>query len=462
MHTQAFLYGDAVSARAAVNAIALPDADGAPAPNIIFLIAFDRDLETIVDEAAQLGMLDGYAWVCPDAPVPGPAIDIAKDPELLKSRIRGFRSLEISPILLDGFERASSVWKSMSPADCSNDLFEPPPASVFAQDPPHVFAYLYDATAAMAMALLEPYRDPPPLVDTNASEGTRTLHALRGLEFDGASGSVRFFDNGDRDNDGLELVIFEWLNVSNTIERVPVARLGLASNFSDIIHIPTDVALAGQWPGGRTEPPIDRRAAFFSQIPLALFLLLTSHGERLGASILAGMCGAVIAAKHVNARDGRIVSALAKLPANAPLINPLIYDTQSSEQGGLDAYRSAHLAGAAAIIGPSYSSIAAIISVLGNVDEKPIVSFWSSSPALSDDSRYQTFSRTFPSDESPTPAAAEWLLGQGWTHISILYVGDSYGAGYRNALALAAHQRDSPSCTRKRFSMETRSPRAQP
>ena len=199
-----------------------------------------------------------------------------------------------------------------------------------------------------------------------------------------------------------------------------------------------------------------------SSVLLALLLRLTSGGVTLGPTLSAISCAATLAVKHANARNGSIVPALANLPAAAPLIHPLFYDTESVEQGGLAAYRSAYNAGAAAIVGPARSAVSTTVSLLSAIDDIPTISYWSSSPALSDDVLYRTFSRTYPSDESPTPAAAEWLLGQGWTHISILYVGDSYGAGYRNALALAAHQRDSPSCTRKRFSMETRSPRAQP
>ena len=43
----------------------------------------------------------------------------------------------------------------------------------------------------------------------------------------------------------------------------------------------------------------------------------------------------------------------------------------------------------------------------------------------------RTFSRTFPSDIAPAPAVAEWIAGNGWRYISVLYVADSYAMGHR-------------------------------
>lgn len=55
------------------------------------------------------------------------------------------------------------------------------------------------------------------------------------------------------------------------------------------------------------------------------------------------------------------------------------------------------------------------------------VSFFSSSPELSNKQRFEYFSRTIPSDNHQVKAMVEIICRLGWTYISILYEESTYG-----------------------------------
>lgn len=55
------------------------------------------------------------------------------------------------------------------------------------------------------------------------------------------------------------------------------------------------------------------------------------------------------------------------------------------------------------------------------------VSFFSTSPELSNKARFEYFSRTIPSDHYQVKAMVEIVLRMGWSYISIIYEESNYG-----------------------------------
>lgn len=55
------------------------------------------------------------------------------------------------------------------------------------------------------------------------------------------------------------------------------------------------------------------------------------------------------------------------------------------------------------------------------------VSFFSTSPELSNKQRFEYFSRTIPSDHYQVKAMVEIVLRMGWSYISIIYEESNYG-----------------------------------
>jgi hypothetical protein len=199
---------------------------------------------------------------------------------------------------------------------------------------------------------------------------------------------------------------------------------------------------------------------------LALMMRLTSSGVQLGSQWRAIACGATLAVKHANARDGRIVPQLATIPENVPKITALMMDSRSNELGGITAYRAALAAGAAAIVGPAKSLTSKAIGPLANVDRMPLMSFWASAPELADNRLCTlataqseiccprrvtshfcaavradgTYSRTYPSDVNPLESIAEYVRGQGWRFISVVHVHDTRAHAYRTAFGVVAQR----------------------
>jgi len=55
------------------------------------------------------------------------------------------------------------------------------------------------------------------------------------------------------------------------------------------------------------------------------------------------------------------------------------------------------------------------------------VSFFSTSPELSNKQRFEYFSRTIPSDHYQVKAMVDIVLTMGWSYVSIIYEESNYG-----------------------------------
>ena len=218
----------------------------------------------------------------------------------------------------------------------------------------------------------------------DAANASSLWQLLRNVSFDGTSGAVGFDSVGDRATADLEL-----LNVQPAAGGLwrPVAvgtysaTRGLAFN-----------GVPYRFAGNRSEPPMDRHAT------LALLMRLTEGGVALGTEWQAIACAAVLAARHVNAHNGAVVSALNEISAEF-LVDVELFDTQSSADISLDRVQ-AHFANYAlsdapissqAIIGPAKSVVAHAVAGGIALHGVPQVSYWATDTGLS---RHSSFSRT--------------------------------------------------------------------
>ncbi|XP_041661847.1 G-protein coupled receptor family C group 6 member A [Cheilinus undulatus] len=87
------------------------------------------------------------------------------------------------------------------------------------------------------------------------------------------------------------------------------------------------------------------------------------------------------------------------------------------------------------ILGGLYSEVSIAIARLLNVFMVPLMSSTSSSPELSDKTRYPVFVRTIPSDVHQTKALAKVMLHYDWNWVGVVYGDDDYGrAAFRSFL----------------------------
>ena len=179
-------------------------------------------------------------------------------------------------------------------------------------------------------------------------------------------------------------------------------------------------------------------ASSSSEATVALLLQLTGETGLIGGAA-AVACAAVLAVADANNRDGTVVPQFADMPADMFPIRALAYDTQSSRFGGIMAYRNASALGASVMVGPGRSVVSTPLAELGAVDRIPTISYWASSPILSDQITYPFFSRSYPSDDAPAKAMVKYVAHYNWRHISILHVrNDNWATGLRDGLAKEA------------------------
>ena len=79
------------------------------------------------------------------------------------------------------------------------------------------------------------------------------------------------------------------------------------------------------------------------------------------------------------------------------------------------------------IVGAATSRVNIPVASLGRLFQVPQVSYGSTSPILSNREKYSYFYRTVPPDNLQAQAIIDIVRHFNWTHISILYIGDSYG-----------------------------------
>tara|TARA_B110001452_G_scaffold196118_1_gene166099 strand:- start:4103 stop:8938 length:4836 start_codon:yes stop_codon:yes gene_type:complete len=162
---------------------------------------------------------------------------------------------------------------------------------------------------------------------------------------------------------------------------------------------------------------------------LALLLRLTSSGVSLSEYWVGVGCATVLAVEHFNTRNATVVPELATL--DSPLqLQPLYLNTDSLQAGGLTAYRAALAAGPPhGLLGPPRSAVSVPTAQLGAIDSLPQLSYWASSPTLSDKSIYSHFGRTYPSDSVSGGLVMQTASAFGWVNVACIYVNDVWAQG---------------------------------
>lgn len=119
-------------------------------------------------------------------------------------------------------------------------------------------------------------------------------------------------------------------------------------------------------------------------------------------------------------------------------ILPLIWNVSvasSQSSGPRPSIPPALIAG---VVGSASSAVSIQVANLLQVFKIPQVSYWSTSPDLSNKDRYKYFFRVVPSDTNQAKAMIAFVEGQEWNYISVVYEDDFYGVrGYTEIKDLA-------------------------
>ena len=162
--------------------------------------------------------------------------------------------------------------------------------------------------------------------------------------------------------------------------------------------------------------------------------LTYGRGEAYGNEYRQLACGPVVAASHVNAAIDSVVPTLSSLVGGGSTVATLMYDSAEEPATSVKAYRDGLSRGARALVGPSYSSIAAYLALLGGIDQVPVCSYWASSPSLSSRVDFPYFGRTYPSDKEATKALPEMINALGWKSVAVIHTNNDYSIQYAEGL----------------------------
>ncbi|KAJ3186392.1 hypothetical protein HK101_009683 [Irineochytrium annulatum] len=108
-------------------------------------------------------------------------------------------------------------------------------------------------------------------------------------------------------------------------------------------------------------------------------------------------------------------------------------------------------AGVAGAIGAGFSNLTVYFSAYLNEHKIPVCDGSSTSPTLSDKTNYPNFFRTVAPDNLAGSAILNFIVSQGWTHISIIASDDPYGQGIADLLTASAGQKNLQLMSRSNF-----------
>jgi hypothetical protein len=136
---------------------------------------------------------------------------------------------------------------------------------------------------------------------------------------------------------------------------------------------------------------------------------------------LATVMNVFLAAKHINERRSDIlpVLALEGCNRNVSIIN---FSIDSAVPAKAMFAISSFADEIDAIIGMGLSSVAVHAAILGTVYSKPIVSYWATSPILSDKRGYPFFARSVSSDQTVAEKIVKLLKQWGYSKFALFYL----------------------------------------
>lgn len=91
-----------------------------------------------------------------------------------------------------------------------------------------------------------------------------------------------------------------------------------------------------------------------------------------------------------------------------------------------------------AVLGPTFSSVAKPTALMASAEQVPMLSYFASSPELSNNLTYPFFTRTYPSDRTAarilTRVLYDGSVFKDWNHVAVVYRDDAFGQGYLEAM----------------------------
>lgn len=170
-------------------------------------------------------------------------------------------------------------------------------------------------------------------------------------------------------------------------------------------------------------------------------VVLSSSPARSGQAFAA----VLLAQKHFNARDGRVVPAFATLGSCPVTINLTAYDytyadcgmaTRAFIRGSFGAPSPSEAQHA--FVGAGHSICSAPLALLGSAGAGlPIVGTSSASPALEGQDLFNMFARPIPSDVVLGRAMAQWIVAHGFRRVGVLHDETPYGSLFSQGLIQA-------------------------
>ena len=147
---------------------------------------------------------------------------------------------------------------------------------------------------------------------------------------------------------------------------------------------------------------------------------------------------ALAAAADFNARNGTFAPALAseQMAACDKQMEITMLDSESTGQMALEALFGSGLFTDPphVVIGAALSAVNSVTAVPTGALEIPQISYWSTSPKLSDKELYPRFMRTIPDDTIIAQAMCELVQGFGYDFLAVIAIDDTWGQGLSDAL----------------------------
>lgn len=183
-------------------------------------------------------------------------------------------------------------------------------------------------------------------------------------------------------------------------------------------------------------------------VALSLALIAPAQTLELGVVLPASprvqgqaLATTLLAIKHFNARDGRIVPSFGALGACPVKFNATAFDYPHMLCG---AATSAFLAGTHGapspaeafdvVVGAGHLTCSVPMALLGSQFGIPVVGVATTTPALEGRDLFPLYTRTLPSDFALTAIMAQWIAGMGWRRVGVLHDNTPYGASFAQGL----------------------------
>ncbi|KAL1499044.1 hypothetical protein AB1Y20_013560 [Prymnesium parvum] len=160
-----------------------------------------------------------------------------------------------------------------------------------------------------------------------------------------------------------------------------------------------------------------------SNLTIGFLHRLTSSGHSLGSLWAAISCAGLLAVHHANERDPAVIPQFARLRKSYRAAS---FNTDTTEQGAIAAYRGAVRAGAKGLVGPALSFTNVYVGHLGALDKLVNIGYWTSSPTLSNATTFPYLARTYHSDTVRAVRMVEALRLFGFVRFAVVNTDDAW------------------------------------